>query len=644
MPHSSQTLLPLFLFFYFTTLTTLIVSDQSPATSDAVSLLSFKSKADLDDNLLYVLHDRYDYCQWQGVKCAQGRVVRFILQSFGLRGVLASNTLTRLDQLRVLNLQNNSLSGPIPDLSSLSNLKTLVLDRNSFSASFPPSFLFLHRLRTLSLSHNNLSGLIPVELANLDSLICLRLDSNRFNGTLPPLNQYSLRIFNVSANNLSGPIPSTPTLARFQTASFLGNPGLCGEIIRKACDPRSRLFGSSSNDTASSAPLGQSAESHGGTLILSSPTNSKKHKKSSSSSTGQILGFAIGISVFIASFLLVIALVRKQSSSSKHIESPKMSSSALEAAREKKLGEIEGGDRHKSGKNLVFCGGEVELYTVEDLMRASAELMGRGSIGATYKAVVNGKFSVTVKRLDGGKTAITSNEVFERHMEMVGQLRHPNLVAVRAYFQAEGERLVIYDYQSNGSLFNLIHGSRSSRAKPLHWTSCLKIAEDVAHGLAYIHQSSRFIHGNLKSSNVLLGPEFEACVTDYSLSLLADSSSSSTDDPDSAAYKAPETRNSGRKPTSKSDVYAFGVLLLEILTAKYPSQHPFLVPMDLKDWVRVMRDDDDGGEDKQLGMLTEVASICSAISPEQRPPMWQVLKMIHEIRESATIQANSSKL
>ena len=191
---------------------------------------------------------------------------------------------------------------------------------------------------------------------------------------------------------------------------------------------------------------------------------------------------------------------------------------------------------------------------------------------------------------------------------------------------------MFYDYFLT-KIAAVFAGSRSARAKPLHWTSCLKIAEDVAHGLAYMHQASSLVHGSLKSSNVLLGADFEACITDYCLSFLADSSLS--EDADSAAYKAPEVRKTIRRATSKSDVYAFGVLLLELLTGKHPSQHPVLVPTDLQDWVRAMRDDD-GSEENRLEMLTEVASICSATSPEQRPAMWQVLKMIQEIKESAT--------
>lgn len=111
----------------------------------------------------------------------------------------------------------------------------------------------------------------------------------------------------------------------------------------------------------------------------------------------------------------------------------------------------------KSG-NLIFCEGEAELFNLEQLMKASAELLGRGTMGTTYKAVLCNQLIITVKRLDANKTAATSSEVFDRHLGALGALHHPNLVPVRAYFQSKGERLVVYDYQPNGSLYNLIHG------------------------------------------------------------------------------------------------------------------------------------------------------------------------------------------
>ena len=117
---------PLFLCFFLT-----LASSAPPMLpSDAVSLLSFKRLADQDNKLLYSLNERYDYCEWQGVKCAQGRVVSFVAQSMGLRGPFPPHTLTSLDQLRVLSLRNNSLFGPIPDLSPLVNLKSFFLDHS----------------------------------------------------------------------------------------------------------------------------------------------------------------------------------------------------------------------------------------------------------------------------------------------------------------------------------------------------------------------------------------------------------------------------------------------------------------------------------------------------------------------------------
>ncbi|XP_027078520.1 probable inactive receptor kinase At5g67200 [Coffea eugenioides] len=623
--------------------------------SDAVSLLSFKSKADLDNHLLYAIHERFDYCSWQGVKCGQGRVVRYVLQGFGLRGQFPPDTLTHLDQLRVLSLKNNSLTGPVPDLSPLLNLKSLFLDHNSFSATFPPSLLSLHRLLILDLSHNNFTGPIPSDLAVLDRLNYLRLDSNRFNGSIPPLNQTALAIFNVSNNNLTGPVPVTLTLKKFTISSFLWNPGLCGDVINRPCraTPFFDAAPVAGDAAAPPAPLLQSSQSQGEVLIPS-PSQKKRHKR-----VGVILGVIIGVFIVIAAVLCIFAYFKRpkeeeQADAKKRALSPEMGCNNAEIStqignaedgivKEKKIYQVHETNSHgikqvKSG-NLVFCNGEAELYTLELLMRASAELLGRGTIGTTYKAVLDNQLIVSVKRLDACKTAITTAEAFEQHMDAVGVLRHPNLVPVRAYFQAKQERLIVFDYQPNGSLFNLIHGSRSTRAKPLHWTSCVKIAEDVAQGLAYIHQASKLIHGNLKSSNVLLGSDFEACLTDYSVSILADSSL--IDDPESAGYKAPEICKSVRRASSKSDVYAFGILLLELLTGKPPSQHPFLAAPDVPNWVRAMRDDD-SEEEKWVGMLVEIASLCSVTSPEQRPTIRQTLKMIQNIKDTAMVD-NSAR-
>ncbi|KAK1291113.1 putative inactive receptor kinase [Acorus calamus] len=226
------------------------------------------------------------------------------------------------------------------------------------------------------------------------------------------------------------------------------------------------------------------------------------------------------------------------------------------------------------------------------------------------------------------------SERFERGLDEVGALRHPNVVPLRAYFHAKQERLLIYDYQPNGSLFLLMHGSKSTRAKPLHWTSCLKIAEDIAQGLAYIHQTSRLVHGNIKSSNVLLGPDFEACLSDCCLSFLRPEPSNDNEDnpPSSSGYRAPEVQKSKNGQTAKSDIFAFGVLLLELLTGKPPAQHPVYATENLPQWVSSVREDE-GCEDERLMMLVDVAAACVRGAPDGRPTAWQVVKMIQEVKE-----------
>ncbi|KAI3684683.1 hypothetical protein L6452_33908 [Arctium lappa] len=620
----------LFLSFYGLTFAAI---DSNFSERDVVSLLAFKSEADPGNKLGYSVNESYAVCKWQGVQCQiNGKVDRLVLENLNLAGVFAANTLTRLDQLRVLSLRKNSLTGPIPDLAGLVNLKALFLDHNNFTGGIPSSIATLHRLRTLDLSYNKLSGVIPVELSDLDRLNYLRLDSNRFNGSIPPLNQSSLQIFNVSVNFLTGPVPVTPTLSRFGPALFSINPQLCGKIVRTECGSGGPFFGKNSTKNQSSPPPPVVAS--GGSAQVQSEmsgftnSNSAKHER-----IRLIIGFSAGLFVLIASVLCIIMSIKtseKKKSKSvvtkrEMMEMAEAADAAAEVMRmedanelEKKVRKLHQGIALKKSGNLVFYTGESQLYTVEQLMRASAELLGSGSVGTTYKAVLDNGVILCVKRLDASRLAGTTNEAFERHMEVVGKLRHPNVVALGAYFQAKEEKLLVYDYQPNGSLFSLIHGSKSTKAKPLHWTSCLKIAEDVAQGISYLHQTCSLVHGNLKSSNVLLGSDFEACLSDYCLSALF--------------HHPPD------EPTAKSDVYSFGVLLFELLTGNSAQEQPDLLADDVVKWVRSSRDDNGGMAEKPLEMIIEVAIACRERLPERRPTMWQVIKMLQEIKEAAIME------
>ncbi|CAL9098805.1 unnamed protein product [Musa textilis] len=628
-------------------------SEMATPEGDAQALLAFKAAADPRDRLMFF--PTSDHCRWPGVSCsADGKVYRLLLEAAGLTGTFPNGTLGRLDQLHFLSLQDNALVGPLPgDLSGLRSLKALFLDRNLFDGPFPASLLSLRGLRALDLSHNRLSGPIPSALATLNGLIALRLEGNRFVGSLPAFNQSSLKSFNVSGNHLSGAVPITAVLASFDPSAFADNPGLCGALVRKECASSASFFprGGRSPATSAAAPSPiATAAPRGATILSSSASRSRVSHKSAVTAIGFLIGAIALVGIFTASFVIrkkrtkqqgeILELEKNTMNSATSVseinvesynEEIESMSNELEAAAALAMAISEERVKRLSMNGcLVFCAGEAPIYNLEHLMRASAEMLGRGSLGSTYKAMLDSRMAVTVKRLDKKKLGSMAKEGFERQMDTVGRLRHPNLVPLRAYFRSNEERLLVYDFQPNGSLYSLIHGSRSTRAKPLHWTSCLKIADDVVQGLAYIHQSSCLIHGNIKSSNILLGSDFEARLTDSCLSFLLEPSDNQND----SGYRAPEARNSLQQLTPSSDIYAFGVLLLELLTGKPPLQHPVLIPPDLPVWVRSVRED--GACDERLMMIIDIAAACIHSSPECRPTTWQVLKMIQEVKETDT--------
>ncbi|KAA8529127.1 hypothetical protein F0562_034074 [Nyssa sinensis] len=265
----------------------------------------------------------------------------------------------------------------------------------------------------------------------------------------------------------------------------------------------------------------------------------------------------------------------------------------------------------EKGRMVFFEG--AKRFELEDLLRASAEMLGKGGYGTAYKAVLDDGNVVAVKRLK--EAAIGGRREFEQHMEVLGRLRHPSLVSLKAYYFARDEKLLVYDYMPNGNLFWLLHGNRGPGRTPLDWTTRLKIAAGAARGLAFIHSSCRSLrltHGNIKSANILLD-------------------------------KAGNAR--------KSDVYSFGVLLLELLTGKCPSAVDngglgtgYGGVVDLPRWVQsVVREEWTAEvfdlelmrykdiEEEMVGLL-QIAMACSSPSPDQRPRMSYVVKMIEEIR------------
>ncbi|KAF8020974.1 hypothetical protein BT93_G1404 [Corymbia citriodora subsp. variegata] len=627
-------------------LSVLFISRVNLARSgDAETLLALKSEIDPLNSLNW---QGSGVCQWRGVKeCINGRVTKLVLEHLNLSGTLNDDTLNQLDQLRVLSFKGNSISGRIPGLSGLVSLKSLYLNDNSFTGEIPSSLSGLHRLKVIALAGNRLSGTIPESFLRLGRLYALYLQDNLFTGTIPPFDQAGLTFFNVSNNRLSGLIPATPSLMRFNASSFLGNMNLCGEQVDAMCISSVTPGPSISPVYPPTAP---------------SSNRSEKRAKLRKIILGTVGGLVLLIIVF-GSWMVSKSHGKSQAPAgatgeegkSEAAEDQGESSGTRGANGGKQGGPASGGEEREAGGLVLLGAGDWRMsFGAKDLLDAPADMLGRGTVGTTFKVEITTECTAAVKRLKDAN--YPSTEEFRRSMDVLGRLRHPNLVPLRAYFQSDEERLLVYDYFPYGSLFALIHGSSgtSGGEKPLHWTACLKIAEDVAAALLYIHQDHGLTHGNLKSSNVLLGPDFEACLADYGLVSVHDPNTPEESSGFSPFYRAPECRDNHEPITQEADVYSFGALLLELLTGKTPFQdHVQEHGSDLPGWVWSIREeemestgDSDLGRDvyeEKLETLLSIAMACLSPDLNNRPSTREVLKRIQDSRTGSHPSSNCSE-
>ena len=399
-------------------------------------------------------------CLWFGVTCAadNSTVVAVRLPGVGLVGGLPAGTLGSLASLRILSLRSNRLTGPVPrDVLSLPNLRSLYLQDNRLSGAVPPDLAGLTALRRLALYRNELSGEIPAELDRLAKLRSVRLDGNRLSGSLPTLSGLRrLEVFNVSDNQLDGAIPTF--LARFPPDSFAGNLGLCGEPLDHPCGE---------------PPV---------------PSDEKRKKLSGAAIAAIAVGAAAG--VLLALILLVLCLARRRRDAAAIGDNKnKTTSTAATQARGFTPSPVSGemSDMTSSkeivpvavettSRRLVLVGGGAGYsFDLEDLLRASAEVLGKGGVGTTYRAVLeDGATTVVVKRL---KDMVAARREFASALEALGRVEHPNLLPVRAYYFSKDEKLLVADYLPAGSLSAALHGNS---CYCFVWTVELLVLTDIA--------------------------------------------------------------------------------------------------------------------------------------------------------------------
>ncbi|CAI0422648.1 unnamed protein product, partial [Linum tenue] len=281
---------------------------------------------------------------------------------------------------------------------------------------------------------------------------------------------------------------------------------------------------------------------------------------------------------------------------------------------------------------------------------APASILGEGGFGKVFKGVLSDGTAVAIKRLTSGGQQ--GGKEFLVEVEMLSRLHHRNLVKLVGYYSSRdsSQNLLCYELVPNGSLESWLHGNLLS----LHdWDTRMKIALDAARGLAYLHEDSQpsVIHRDFKASNILLENNFHAKVADFGLAKQAPEGRVnylSTRVMGTFGYVAPEYAMTGHLLV-KSDVYSYGVVLLELLTGRKPVDMSQPSGQEnLVTWTRpILRDKDRLEElvDPRLGgkypkddflRVCTIAAACVAPEANQRPTMGEVvqsLKMVQRVTE-----------
>ncbi|KAM3196755.1 hypothetical protein ACQJBY_072451 [Aegilops geniculata] len=513
-----------------------------------------------------------------------------------------------------LDLSDNMLQGQIPaGLSRLSGLLNLNLAGNLLSGAIPVTMGEMVRLQLLNLSSNQLSGTIPPQLGSCIELKYLDVSCNGLTGTLPQSLEKvaSLLRVNFSYNDFSGEVPSGGAFAGFRADAFLGNDRLCA-------------------GTASMTP---------GLARCSGAKRKLLHNR-------RVVLLVVGT---VASFTMaIIGLAVWRAVGQDRRRSPLL---ACEPSTR--------GDYPRISQR--------ELYEATGGFEQS-RLIGAGRFGRVYNGTLRDGTRVAVKVLDPKNGGGEVSRSFKRECDVLRRTRHRNLLRVVTTCTQPDFHAIVLPLMTNGSLESHLYPCDGGPGRGMDLSWLVAIAGDIAEGLTYLHHYApvRVVHCDLKPSNVLLDDDMTAVVADFGIARLVkdmgdDDNTSSADPCNSTAgllqgsvgYIAPEYGLGGH-PSTEGDVYSFGVMLLEMITGKRPTDVLFQEGLTLHGWVRRHHPHDLtaiiaqpwlAATDATLSVvqadnifveLMDLGIACTQHSPPARPNMVEVCRAIALLKDPSS--------
>ena len=391
-----------------------------------------------------------------------------------------------MKSLQVLNLSDNALAGRVSEnLTALGNLTVVSLRSNYFSGTIPSGF---NGVQVLDLSSNLFNGSLPIDFGG-ESLSYLNLSSNNLSGTIRPgFSQKFPRnaTIDLSSNELTGQIPETPALIFQRPAAFDGNLDLCGKPLKKLCTVPSTEATPPNVTTTTSPPAIAAIPKTIGSPVTDSPGNQQETGMNPGTVAGIAVGDLAGIAILAMIFLYVYQLKKRKKLKNDDKPNPEKRKPipAWSCLTRTKNGEEEeteteteiGSENHRDDGNkkeimkngegsVVTVDGETELE-LETLLTASAYVLSATGTSIVYKAVLEDGTPLAVRRI--GESRLEKFKDFETQVRLIAKLRHPNLVRVRGFYWGSDEKLIIYDYVSNGSLASIGAAGHSKLSSHTH--------------------------------------------------------------------------------------------------------------------------------------------------------------------------------